>query len=184
MYFWFLNLVETNTSNLGLHLYEEVSVLTLAVEVSGSSWMCWLVAPFLWSACPHAKEIFIFDLPVVFSFPLLWSDLISTQSSALLAPTKRSDLHGGQRLPPVCPHEEIWSPRRGFPTKRSDLISVFLVIGLWAELGLSVFLVSGPLWHVFIGLNNSCGPCLPDGICVLHSLKTHVFFQCFNSCVS
>jgi len=42
-------------------------------------------------------------------------------------------------------------------------------------LDLSVFLVSGPLWHVFIGLNDSCGPCLPDEICVLHSLKTYVF---------
>ena len=66
-----MNLVVANTSILGLHLHEEVGVLTLAVEVSGSPSICWLLAPFLYSACPHAEEIFIFDLLVVFSFLLL-----------------------------------------------------------------------------------------------------------------
>ena len=72
-----LNLVAANTNNLGLHLYEEVGVLTLAVEVSGSPSICWLLAPFLCYACPHTEKIFIFDLLVVFSFSLLYvGDLI------------------------------------------------------------------------------------------------------------
>ena len=137
------------------------SGLLAPTQRRSSSLICWLFSPF---PC---------------------SDLISSRCRAVLCLPPRRDLISTEgRGFPLCPHEEIWSPRRGFPTNRSDVISVFLVIGLWAELGLSVFVVSGPLWHVFIGLNNSCGPCLPDGICVLHSLKTHVFFQCFNSCVS
>ena len=58
------------------------------------------------------------------------------------------------------------------------LVLCYLIYSLLI-LGLSV-LVSGPLWHVFIGLNDSCGPCLLDRICVLHSLKTHVFFPVFQ----
>ena len=54
-----------------LLLYEEVGVLTLAIEVSGSPSICWLLASFLSSACPHVDEIFIFDMLVVSSFSLL-----------------------------------------------------------------------------------------------------------------
>ena len=117
-------------------------MLTLVVEVSGSPSIYWLLDPFLCSACPHAEEIFIFDLlePGCFLLsPALrgGSDLIYTQSSALLAPTQRSDLHAGQRLPlfALLVSQVYRLLFLGLYASTSLVgLSVFLVIGLWADL--------------------------------------------------
>ena len=116
--------------------------------------------------------------------PFPCSDLISSRCRAVLCLPPRRDLISTEgRGFPLCPHEEIWSPRRGFSTKRSDLISVFLVIGLWADL-LFTWMEDNhkKLWYKTTAKdknNRVVGlVCLMEFVCYI--LLKHTFFPVFQ----